>query len=144
MNRYTATVQGWGKDYLERQGVYLTQVDLTIRKKSICNKEYERVRDSVKNHLMPNLSIDAMFCTDGNLREDAGTCYGDSGGPMVTTTGDGVTPGQNYQLIGNVIKYRRFRNGMKTTFIFNFKVLSAGQSDVLRVATHQFWPGNLR
>ena len=83
MNRYTATVQGWGKDYLERQGVYLTQVDLTIRKKSICNKEYERVRDSVKNHLMPNLSIDAMFCTDGNLREDAGTCYGDSGGPTI-------------------------------------------------------------
>ena len=72
-----------------------------------------------------------------------GSCYGDSGGPMVTTTGDGVTPGQNYQLIGNVRKYRRYRNGMKNTFNFYFKVLSGGQKDVLRVGTHQFWPGNL-
>ena len=27
-------------------------------------------------------------------------CKGDSGGPLVTAAGDGVTPGQNYQLIG--------------------------------------------
>ena len=39
-----------------------------------------------------------MICALGNGR---GACSGDSGGPLVSSgTGDGVTPGSNYELIG--------------------------------------------
>ena len=83
MNRYTVTVQGWGEDDDGNTGIDLTQVDLTVRKKSICNAEYENLTQSFKYRYMPNLSIDAMFCTDGNVNVNAGTCYGDSGGPTI-------------------------------------------------------------
>ena len=83
MNRYAATVQGWGKDDYGKTGIDLTQVDLTIRKKSICNSKYEKLPEARINYFMPNLSISSMFCMDGNLRRNAGTCYGDSGGPTI-------------------------------------------------------------
>ena len=83
MNRYTVTVQGWGEDNDGNTGSDLTQVDLTVRKQSICNKKYEKLTPARINYWFPNLTISAMFCADSNLRRDAGTCYGDSGGPTI-------------------------------------------------------------
>ena len=38
-------------------------------------------------------------------------CQGDSGGPLVTSNGDdGVTPGQNYELIGEKKTIEIFTN----------------------------------
>ena len=38
-------------------------------------------------------------------------CQGDKGGPLVTTKGgDGVTPGQNYELIGERITIQCFKD----------------------------------
>ena len=83
MNRWSVTVQGWGEGDDGSTGTKLSQVELTVRKNSICNAEYANVRESFKKVYMPNLSIDAMFCTDGNVNVNAGTCYGDSGGPTI-------------------------------------------------------------
>ena len=83
MNRWSVTVQGWGEDDDGSTGIKLSQVELTVRKNSICNAEYENLRESFKKLYMPNLSIGAMFCTDGNVNVNAGTCYGDSGGPTI-------------------------------------------------------------
>jgi len=47
-----------------------------------------------------NWIFDEMMCAgvDGGGKD---ACQGDSGGPLITSeSGDGVTPGQNYQLIG--------------------------------------------
>ena len=39
------------------------------------------------------------------------SCQGDSGGPLVTANGgDGVTPGQNYELIGERITIQSFKD----------------------------------
>ena len=55
-----------------------------------------------RNHYWFEDITDNMIC--GHVVGGGkGSCHGDSGGPMVTTAGDGVTPGQNYKLIGNVI-----------------------------------------
>ena len=83
MNRYTVTVQGWGKDDDGITGIDLTQVDLTIRKRSICNKKYQNVSPAKINFWFPNLTISSMFCAETNLQSNAGTCYGDSGGPSI-------------------------------------------------------------
>ena len=83
MNRYTVTVQGWGADNDGNIGADLTLVDLTIRKKSICDKKYENLSPARLNYYFPNMTISSMFCADGNLRRDAGTCHGDSGGPAI-------------------------------------------------------------
>ena len=83
MHRYAVTVQGWGVDNDGNIGADLTQVDLTIRKKSICDKKYENLSSARINYWFPNLTISSMFCADGNLRRDAGTCHGDSGGPAI-------------------------------------------------------------
>ena len=47
-----------------------------------------------------------MLCTE---KLDKTACYGDQGGPLMITSGDGVTPGQNYDLIGNIIWYHRMK-----------------------------------
>ena len=83
MNRYTVTVQGWGEDNDGNIGAELTQVDLTLRKKSICDKKYENLSPARISYWFPNMTIPSMFCADSNLRKDAGTCHGDSGAPTI-------------------------------------------------------------
>ena len=83
MNRYTATVQGWGEDNDGNVGIDLTQVDLTIRKRSICNKKYQNISPARIRYWFPNLTISSMFCAETNIQSNAGTCYGDSGGPTI-------------------------------------------------------------
>ena len=74
---------GWGKNDNGVFGEQLTQVDLTIRKMEICNKKYEKVDQNRIKYWFPNLTTSAMFCADSNLKDDVGTCYGDSGGPSL-------------------------------------------------------------
>ena len=84
MNRYTVTVQGWGKDGPSGiSGGQLTQIDLTIRKMEICNKKYENVPTHTVATWFPNLLTPNMFCADSNLDPSKGTCSGDSGGPAI-------------------------------------------------------------
>ena len=83
MNRYTVTIQGWGQDDDGVYGEQLTQVDLTVRKKSFCNSKYRNLDDTRISYYFPNLTIDSMFCADSNLNPNVGTCYGDSGGPTM-------------------------------------------------------------
>ena len=58
MNRYTVTVQGWGADNDGNIGADLTLVDLTIRKKSICDKKYENLSPVI---LSLNIPIHQFF-----------------------------------------------------------------------------------
>ena len=81
MHKWSVTVQGWGEDDDGNTEIDLARVNLAVIKKSLCNAKYENVKDSWKNLYMPNLIIDAMFCTDG--WEYAGTCHGFSGGPTI-------------------------------------------------------------
>ena len=83
MTRYTVTIQGWGSDDQGRSGEELTQVDLTVRPMEYCNKQYQEISFSKVSIFIPELLISSQFCADSNLNEDAGTCYGDSGGPAM-------------------------------------------------------------
>ena len=83
MNRYAVTIQGWGQDEDGVAGEQLTQIDLTIRKNAICNAKYKNLDATRISYYFPNLTIPSMFCADGNLKTDTGTCYGDSGGPSL-------------------------------------------------------------
>ena len=83
MNRYTITIQGWGKDNNGNFGEDLTKIDLTLRKNSFCNQKYESISEARKKFWFPNLLIPSMFCANTNLGDDIGTCYGDSGGPSM-------------------------------------------------------------
>ena len=84
MSQFTVTIQGWGKE--KKNGPtssQLTQVDLTVRSRENCNNKYKKMSPALKAVWLPNLLITSMFCADGNLRSDVGTCYGDSGGPTM-------------------------------------------------------------
>ena len=83
MNRFSGTVQGWGKDDNGVTGIDLTQVVLTIRTRAFCNRKYQSLSDASIGYYFPNLLQPHMFCMDGGLRTDVGTCYGDSGGPTL-------------------------------------------------------------
>lgn len=83
MNRYTITVQGWGKDNSNGFPTDLSQVDLTIRNQKFCNSKYDNLPVNTKLIFLPDLLLSSMFCADGNLNPTAGTCYGDSGGPSI-------------------------------------------------------------
>ena len=52
MNRWSVTVQGWGEGDDGSIGTKLSQVELTIRKNSICNAEYENVSEAFKKVYM--------------------------------------------------------------------------------------------
>ena len=53
------------------------------RSHTICNFKYKNLPQDVTSILMPQLLPSQMFCTDGNANNAIGTCYGDSGGPLI-------------------------------------------------------------
>ena len=58
-------------------------VCIRVRSSDICNIFYSRLAPEVRRLLMPRLLPAAMFCSDGNVNTAIGTCYGDSGGPLI-------------------------------------------------------------
>jgi len=90
----TATVTGWGTTSSDGDlSNTLKEVDVTVLTNENCWQNY---------------GYDSAYITDDMIcaNEVGGgkdACQGDSGGPMVTSNGDdGVSPGQNYELIGVV------------------------------------------
>ena len=63
---------GWGRDVNGEYKAELTQIDLTIRKKEICNKIYRK-----------NFTTSVTFCADRNLLNEVGTCFVDNGAPSL-------------------------------------------------------------
>ena len=62
-------------------------------------------------------------------------CQGDSGGPMVTANGDdGVSPGQNYELIGEKTKIETLTN------LISLQELRVGATGAPRLTI----PGSMR
>ena len=53
------------------------------RSNEVCNIFYRRLAPDVSSLLMPEFLPPQMFCTDGNVNSAIGTCYGDSGGPLI-------------------------------------------------------------
>ena len=81
------SVQGWGKDEEGSFGKRVSQANVGIRSKAECDYKFRNSgspspRDRV-TRLMPQLTEDILFCADGNLNTEIGTCNGDSGGPAV-------------------------------------------------------------
>merc|ERR1711973_633675 len=88
---YLATVTGWGRIYSYGPfSDYLREVDVRVLSNSDCVNNYDWYSDEITNQ---------MICAANSGKD---SCPGDSGGPMVITAGDGVSPGQNYELIGVV------------------------------------------
>jgi len=92
---YIATTTGWGT--LESSGGSpdsLQEVDVKVTTNSFCNASYTKYPIT-----------DQMLCANAESGEGGkDACQGDSGGPLVTKeeASDGVTAGQNYELIGVV------------------------------------------
>jgi len=91
---FTATVSGWGT--LSSGGSTtnkLREVDVKVLSNSDCKNNYDYPSSWITSQ---------MLCANVNGGgKDA--CQGDSGGPLVSSgTGDGVSAGQNYELIGVV------------------------------------------
>ena len=92
---YIATVSGWG---VLKKGELATtnklrKVELKVQTNSACANEYKYNSSRI---------TDLMLCAiaDGGGKD---SCQGDSGGPLVSAgTGDGFTPGQNFELLGVV------------------------------------------
>lgn len=90
----TATVTGWGTlSYGGYLSPTLQEVDVNVLSNSQCKNDYAYPSSGI---------TDQMLCASVPAGgKDA--CQGDSGGPLVTSgSGDGVTAGQNYDLIGVV------------------------------------------
>ena len=89
-----------------------------------------------------NYGYDKTYITDDMIcaNEVGGgkdACQGDSGGPMVTANGDdGVSPGQNYELIGE--KTRREIQTLKN--LTSLQELRAGATAAQRLTI----PGSMR
>ena len=71
----------------------LREVNVEVISNSQCKKAYGASRIT-----------ENMLCANAAGGQGGkGTCQGDSGGPLVSSgTGDGVSPGQNYDLVGVV------------------------------------------
>jgi len=91
---FVATVTGWGHTVSGGSNSNkLREVDVNVLKNSECKNDYG---------YPSNYITDQMLCAnvEGGGKD---SCQGDSGGPLVTAgTGDGVTAGENYELIGVV------------------------------------------
>jgi len=88
-----AVVTGWGTT--ESGGSVsnvLREVTVGVIKNKSCKRDYEYLGGWI---------TDMMLCAvvPGGGKD---ACQGDSGGPLVYTAGDGVTAGQNYDLVGVV------------------------------------------
>ena len=90
----TATVTGWGTTSSGGPtSPTLRGVDVNILSNSACQNNYG---------YPPAWITEQMLCanTPGGGKD---ACQGDSGGPLVSSGGgDGVSPGQNYELVGVV------------------------------------------
>ena len=89
-----ATVTGWGTTSSGGDlSNTLREVAVTVLTNNKCKSDFSYSSgDITSNMLCANV--------DGGGKD---SCQGDSGGPLVTSkSGDGVTPGQNYQQIGVV------------------------------------------
>ena len=84
------TVQGWGKDSSGFVGKKVSEVNVGIRLKQECDHNFgaagvehgQFIANNVQR-VMPNLTLDILFCARANLNSQVGTCIGDSGGPAV-------------------------------------------------------------
>merc|ERR1712212_981399 len=97
-HEFVATVTGWGKlASNETSGSNeLREVDVKVWKNSDCKNRFPNFPG------VGNVITDQMLCAnvEGGGKD---ACHGDSGGPLVTAgAGDGVTTGENYELIGVV------------------------------------------
>jgi len=89
-----AIATGWGR--LAAKGNFakiLQKVDLKVMSNRKCNRILNSTHKEQK-------VTDFMICANmPGTNKDA--CQGDSGGPLITTNGgNGITPGENYELIG--------------------------------------------
>ena len=74
MNRFAVTAQGWREENDENISNDLTQLDLIVRRRSDCDKKYEKnLSPSIINYWFPNMTISSMFCASSNLKTE-GTC----------------------------------------------------------------------
>ena len=84
------SVQGWGKDSSGFVGKKVSEVNVGIRLKQECDHNFgaagvehgQFIANNVQR-VMPNLTLDILFCARANLNSQVGTCIGDSGGPAV-------------------------------------------------------------
>merc|ERR1712106_41366 len=92
---YLATVIGWGRvTYGGATANALREVDVNVLSNDDCGTNSNYV-------YAPEEITDRMLCAnvEGGGKD---ACQGDSGGPLFTAFGDGMTPGQNYEVIGVV------------------------------------------
>ena len=85
---------GWGRlSFGGSTSNVLREVNMEVISNSQCKKAYGASRIT-----------ENMLCANAAGGQGGkGTCQGDSGGPLVSSgTGDGVSPGQNYDLVGVV------------------------------------------
>ena len=89
-----ATVSGWGttEEGASATTNKLRDVEVKVLTNSACVDEYKYASSKI---------TDLMLCAISDAGGDS--CQGDSGGPLVSAgTGDGFTPGQNFELLGVV------------------------------------------
>ena len=102
MDNYGVTVQGWGLTDEGGAGQNLTEIEVTIRSRAECNYKYRRVDSYTKKKRIPKLVTEAMFCANNNINDDVGTCYGDSGGPVIRRHWDREEGADVFTLVGVV------------------------------------------
>jgi len=94
-----AIVSGWGKYISEEISTNpypdtLRETEVKVQSNTDCQKKWRSNKAPGKRDI-----TDFMLCA---ISPGKDSCRGDSGGPLITSSGDGVTPGQNYELIGVV------------------------------------------
>jgi len=91
---YLATVSGWGKTGVE-EGLssVLQEVDVKVIGDESCRNDFKYTAEEITDQMM------CAHVAEGGMD----SCQGDSGGPLMSYgSGDGFTPGQNFELLGVV------------------------------------------
>ena len=69
----------------------MTEASVTVRSRAECEHRFSAaaptVIDRVRRVLPPNQKSLSMICADSTVDSQAGSCYGDSGGPAFTRSG---------------------------------------------------------